>query len=70
MIKEKTLSLFNEGMNHYLNKSFASAINNFQSVIEAHPEDLTAEFFLDNANRYLQKGVPENWAGIVEMTNK
>ncbi len=70
IIKEKTLSLFNEGMNHYLNKSFASAIKNFQSVIEAHPEDLTAEFFLDNATRYLQKGVPENWAGVVEMTNK
>ena len=70
MIKEKTLSLFNEGMNHYLNKSFASAIKNFQSVIETHPEDMTAEFFLDNATRYLQKGVPENWAGVVEMTNK
>lgn len=70
MIKEKTLSLFNEGMHHYLNKSFASAIKNFQSVIETHPGDLTAEFFLDNATRYLQKGVPENWVGVVEMTNK
>ena len=70
VIKEKTLSLFNEGMNHYLNRSFASAIESFQSITEIHPGDLTAEFFLNNATRYLQKGVPEDWTGVVEMTNK
>ncbi len=57
-------------MDHYLNKSFEPAIKNFKSVIETHPEDLTAEFFLNTATRYLQKGIPENWAGVVEMMNK
>jgi class 3 adenylate cyclase len=70
MIKKKTLPFFNEGMDHYLNKSFEPAIKNFKSVIETHPEDLTAEFFLNTATRYLQKGIPENWAGVVEMMNK
>jgi len=69
-IKKNTLSFFNEGMDHYLNRSFEPAIKNFQSVIETHPEDLTAGFFLDTAALYLQKGVPENWAGVVEMVNK
>jgi adenylate cyclase len=68
--KEKTLSAFNNGMIHYLNKSFSDAIDSFSEVTRSHPEDLTAEFFLDNATRYLQKGVPENWAGVIEMTNK
>lgn len=68
--KEKTLGLFNEGMHHYLNRSFASAIQSFQSITETDPGDLTAEFFLNNATRYLQKGVPEDWTGVVEMTNK
>ena len=70
MVKEKTLGLFNEGMHHYLNRSFASAIQSFQSITETNPADLTAEFFLANATRYLQKGVPEDWTGVVEMTNK
>jgi hypothetical protein len=70
LIKEKTLTLFNEGMHHYLNRSFASAIKTFQSITETNPEDLTAEFFLANATRYLQKGVSEDWTGVVEMTNK
>ena len=68
--KEETLSTFNNGMIHYLNKSFSDAIDSFSEVIRSHPEDLTAEFFLDNATRYLQKGVPDNWAGVIEMTNK
>lgn len=68
--KEKTLPLFNEGMNHYLNRSFASAIKTFQTITASNPGDLTAEFFLTNATRYLQKGVPEDWTGVVEMTNK
>jgi class 3 adenylate cyclase len=69
-IKQKTLPIFNEAMHHYLNRSFATAISSFQSAIEVHPGDKTVEFFLNNATRYLQKGVPEDWTGVVEMTNK
>lgn len=70
IIKEKTLPLFNDGMKDYLSRSFVSAIKTFQSVIETNPHDLTAAFFLNNAAGYLQKGVPDDWTGVVEMTNK
>jgi len=65
-----TLSDFNQGMNHYLNKSFSDAIDSFTNVINSHPEDLTAEFFIEKATRYIQYGVPENWAGVEEMLSK
>ena len=68
--KQKTLDTFNEGINNYLNRSFETAVQSFLSVAEEHPEDRTAEFFLTNAKQYLQKGVPENWSGILEMTSK
>ncbi len=68
--KEKTLLIFNEGMHHYLNKSFANAIKSFESVTDVNAEDRTAQFFLDNSVRHLQKGVPESWSGVVEMSNK
>jgi class 3 adenylate cyclase len=68
--KQKTLSVFNEGMDNYLNRSFGTAVRAFLSVNEAHPEDRTAEFFLTNAKQFLQKGVPENWGGVLEMMNK
>lgn len=68
--KERTLPIFNEGMYQYLNKSFANAIKSFQAVTEVNPEDRTTQFFLDNSIRNFQKGVPENWSGVVEMANK
>ncbi len=68
--KEKLLSVFNEGMHHYLNKSFAEAVKSFESVTAINPEDRTAHFFLNNSIHFLQKGVPENWSGVIEMMNK
>ncbi len=68
--KEETLTLFNQGIHYYLNKSFTGAIKCFLSVTEINVEDNTAQFFLDHSMRCLQKGVPENWSGVVEMMNK
>lgn len=68
--KEKTLSDFNKGLIDYLNKSFPDAIESFTEVIRSHPEDLTAEFFIEKATRYIKNGVPANWAGVEEMMNK
>ena len=62
--KQKTLSTFNQGMYNYVNSSFVAAEQAFLSVTRVHPEDRTAEFFLNNARHYIQKGVPENWAGV------
>jgi class 3 adenylate cyclase len=67
---EKTLTAFNQGMNHYLNKSFSDAIDSFTLVLQDNPEDLTAEFFIEKATRYIKYGVPENWAGVEEMMSK
>ena len=68
--KEETLALFNQGIHHYLNKSFTGAIKCFLSVTEINSEDSTAQFFLGHAMRCLQKGVPESWSGVVEMMSK
>lgn len=67
---EKSLVAFNQGMKHYLNKSFTDAIESFSEVIHSNPEDLTAEFFIEKATRYIKNGVPENWAGVEEMMSK
>jgi class 3 adenylate cyclase len=47
--KLATLALFNEAINHYLNKSFVSAISTFSRVLEQDPYDQTAKFFLKNS---------------------
>ncbi|MCW3116770.1 MAG: hypothetical protein JWM28_852 [Chitinophagaceae bacterium] len=68
--KLESLPAFKVGMKYYLDRSFEKAGNTFQKVVESNPADLTANFFLNNVNRYLQQGVPENWNGVEEMLNK
>lgn len=68
--KTKTLTLFNEGMNHYINKSFREAGASFEKITIINPNDLTAKYFLTNVNRYLISGVPDNWIGVEEMLSK
>jgi len=68
--KQRTLSTFNMGIYNYLNSSFAASVQAFNSVVEVHPGDRTAEFFLSNSKHYLKNGTPENWTGVYEMGTK
>jgi adenylate cyclase len=68
--KIATLEFFNQGMRHYLSRSFSQAHSSFKKLVEDDPHDLTAQFFLDNTARYISDGVPENWVGVEEMLRK
>ncbi len=68
--KTKTLIKFTESMNYYFDQHFEIAIEGFRSIISVDPEDHTVNFFMENALKYLGKGVPENWTGAEEMLNK
>jgi adenylate cyclase len=68
--KLATLSYFNDGVSCYLNKSFDQASEAFQKVVELNPNDRTAKYFLGNTKKMIDNGIPENWAGVVEMREK
>jgi TolA-binding protein len=52
--KLATLSAFNEGIRHYLNQSFDQARSAFENVVEANPNDTTANFFHNKVLEYTQ----------------
>jgi tetratricopeptide (TPR) repeat protein len=66
----KTLSIFNEGVSYYLDKSFEKAKEAFKRIIEIDPDDRTARFFHTISGQILESGPHENKVGIVEMTEK
>jgi adenylate cyclase len=68
--KQETLSLFQDGIRNYLNSMFSNSAKCFETILEINPEDRTAAFFRDTARKYLEKEVPENWSGVVEMSMK
>jgi class 3 adenylate cyclase len=68
--KIDSLPVFNEGIIHYLNRSFENACDAFQKVIEICPDDRTAKFFYNKTRQLIDNGIPENWVGVVEMRDK
>ena len=68
--KLNTLSVFNEGVNNYLNKSFEKANEAFKKVTDMDPDDRTAAFFYTISSQILESGHHENKVGIVEMNEK
>ena len=67
--KLSTLSVFNEGMCQYVNRSFENAKKAFGEVIEQHPNDRTAAFFYTRTEQ-LMNSHSENGMGVVEMREK
>jgi hypothetical protein len=68
--KIDTLSMFNEGVAHYLTRSFKLANMAFGEVLEANPGDRTAKFFFNHIKQIIETGITENRAGVVEMMEK
>ncbi|HVZ56991.1 MAG TPA: adenylate/guanylate cyclase domain-containing protein [Chitinophagaceae bacterium] len=68
--KSASIPVFNEGLHHYLNRSFDQAVAAFSEVASRHPGDQTARLFLANALQYLEKGLPDNWSGALAMQEK
>lgn len=68
--KKETLSIFNNGVSFYYNKSFADAVKAFGEVLRLNPSDPTAIFFLNHTQRMIDSGHLENKTGIVKMDEK
>lgn len=68
--KKETLSIFNNGVSFYYNKSFAEAVKAFGEVLKFNPSDPTAIFFLNHTQRMIDSGTLENKTGIVKMDEK
>jgi adenylate cyclase len=68
--KQKTLPLFNEGVEHYLKHSFEKSMKAFECVTEINPDDVTAAFFIDNARRNMKVATNESRSGVIQIANK
>ena len=68
--KLSTLSYFEEAMTCYHEQQFENALELFKLILSTDPDDQTVRFFMENASRYFDQGVPENWTGAEEMVTK
>ena len=68
--KQRTLHIFNIGLDDYFSKRFAEAAVSMKKVLIENPEDKTAKRYLQNAAKFLVEGVEDNWTGVEYMNEK
>ena len=63
VLKQQWMTTFDEAIKHYAEQSFAQAIVHFQEILAANPEDRVAANLLEESQKHLTQGVPEDWVG-------
>ena len=68
--KRVTLPKFQAAREHYLAGNFREAMDTFEEVLRANPDDTTVELFLNRIAYILTHGKPEGWTGVEMMEKK
>ena len=66
----EAVDIFHQGLDLYLQKDFENARKIFDNATRKYPDDQTAAVFSARCMSFLEKGVPEDWDGVVNMTSK
>jgi predicted ATPase/class 3 adenylate cyclase len=69
-LKQQTKELLKGALEDYFAKRFPEAAVSLKRVLEAFPEDKTAQRYLKNAARFMVDGVEDGWTGVEHMTEK
>ena len=69
-LKLESLSNFNQGVEHFFSQQFSEAEKIFSNILTYHEEDGPCKYFLEKTQKYLIKGVPDNWTGVEQMISK
>lgn len=70
LAKKENLRHFEQGMNHYFQKSFEEAIKSFETIVAINPSDAQSKLFLTKARDFAHNGVAEDWSGVETMKEK
>jgi hypothetical protein len=65
-----TRDMFEEGLRHYSNQEFGKAVECFKRVLEHDSSDRAARLYMHRAGRFGTYGVPMEWEGFEEVTEK
>jgi hypothetical protein len=69
-LKLNDLKSFEEGMDNFYAREFASAVAIFDNILKNNPQDLVASYFRTRSAEYTISGVLEDWDGVERMENK
>ncbi|MBE9065995.1 adenylate/guanylate cyclase domain-containing response regulator [Leptolyngbya cf. ectocarpi LEGE 11479] len=68
--KLKTLPIYLKALDFYQQGDLTEAQDWFQRVLQADPNDKTVQLYLERLQLLQRQGLPDNWQGIWEFTQK
>ena len=68
--KESTHTRLKQGIDFYYQRDFDKAQKIMTDILATFPADQVAELYRQQAVRYLETGVTDDWNGVVEMIEK
>jgi len=67
---EEVIKWFQEGYNHYHNKNWEGALENFNKAIGIDPNDSVTKLYIERCEDYRMTPPPEDWDGVFVMKTK
>jgi TolA-binding protein len=68
--KKATQPTFEMGVQHFHSKDFSLAQECFEQVLQKHPSDSVAAFYLRETLKLVLSEVPKDWDGSIRMEAK
>ena len=69
-LKVETREDFKLGIERYRARDMAGALERFEAVVAANPEDRAATVYVARCKRLIKDGIPEGWDGIEHLDSK
>lgn len=68
--QREEIDIFHAGLDKYLERDFVNAGKLFMQATSTGIQDDTAIIFAQRCKDFIEKGVPEGWDGVINMTSK
>ncbi len=67
---EKIISIYQKGLDLYLNREWDKAIKQFQEVLSLKPEDGPSATYIERCKKFKEEPPPKDWDGVFHLKTK
>lgn len=67
---EEIITIYQQGLDHYLNRRWDNAVQAFNQVIELKPDDGPSQTYIERCNQFKKAPPPEDWEGVFHLRTK
>jgi len=67
---QEVIQYFERGYQHYLNRNWEWAMNQFRQVLQIKPDDGPARLYMMRCQEFINNPPPRNWDGVFTLKQK